>query len=365
MTTNTTSMTKEAFTSFYRKLSRDASLMKTLVDMQSGVSERKAYEIADALVRDVAAFEGTLECLREDTMAVVDSFLQEAEILQGEHRMLNLHRIHFGLMVNNDATLVEAVKEGASYGKLFEQYYEAAGKDPAITEDVLKAQIRQQLGNLAVSPEVMTAIAEKLQGTENLLLSSVSVGADGQRFKCILAMQLYENNKADGMTTAEAAALACSSAETQAIADAAGRGLITQDRAATLISLVALTIILFAVLCHLPFFLNLIAKVSTKAVATSLLKSRTDILLIGYLVAFVSDAVAKLAGRMSAKYHFTHADQHAELMAGLHRIADALKDKVDYLKGKASSAVKNKTTQPAADVQADLYEEDTDPAYAF
>ena len=83
----TTSMTKQNFQSFYSNLSKDTSLMRTLVAMQTGVTERKAYETAEAIIRDVAAAEGTLASLQEDTLAVVDSFLSESPMLQGDSRM--------------------------------------------------------------------------------------------------------------------------------------------------------------------------------------------------------------------------------------------------------------------------------------
>lgn len=363
MTTCTTSMTKDTFSAFYRRLSGNTSLMKTLVDMQSGVSERKAYEIADAIVRDVAAFEGTLECLREDTMAVIDSFLAESEVLQGEDRMLNLHRLHFGLKVYADAGLVEAVKEGTGSGELFQRYYDACKNDPAITEETLTDAIRQQLASLAVSPEVMTAIAKKLEeNPTGMLATAVSMGADGQRFKCILAMQLYTANKDKGMTTAEAASLACASAETQAIADAAGRGLITQDQVATLISTIGAVIVLFSCFTWLGGYISFWATHS--AASAAVIKGASDTVLVGYLVALVSDACGKLAGKLAAGYHFTHAAEHAEMMAGLHRMADTLKNRVSGLKKTVTEKV-TRTASVSDAVADELADEETDPAFAF
>lgn len=365
--TTTTSITKEAFATFYKRLSRDASLVKTLVDMQSGVSERKAYEIADAVIRDVAAFEGTLECLRDDTMAVIDSFLAESPILQGQDRMMQLHRLHFGLKVYAEAGLVEAVKEGTATGELFQQYYDACSKDPDVTEKALTDAIRLQLAELAVSPELMTAVAHKLETSTNMMMTAVSLGADNQRFKCVLAMQLYESNKDKGMTTAEAAALACASAETQAIADAAGRGLIAQERVADLVSTVAAVIILFAFLSHFSFFTTLIGSVAGEAVASSVAKNATNTLLAGYLVGMLSTVSGKLAGKVTSGYHFSHAGEHSEVVAGLHRMADAMKDKVSGLKKTVAEAAAKVTRtasvrEEATDTQ---WNEDADPAIVF
>ena len=376
MTTNTTSLTKEHFRSFYRKLAGEAGLMDTLVHMQHGVSDRKAYEIADSIIQQVAAFEGTLESLREDTLPVIDSFLAESWRLQGEDREKNLHRIHFGLKLYNDPAMVEDLKEGKTLADLFEAYYTEAQNDPALTGEALTDTIRRQLSSLGVSPKVMTAIARKLESEDSLLLAATSLGADSQRFKCILAMELYEAHKDEGMTTAEAATLACSSQEVQAIADAAGRGMVTQERAIFLMSLVALTILLVGILCHFPFFLHLVTKFSLPA-ATSLAKSRSDILIIGVLVSLVSDVMGKLAGRVSANYHFNHASEHEAMLKGLHGIADTLKAKagalkekaeglVGGLKDKAASLAGTKAAQPAADAdQEDVTDGDMDPILAL
>lgn len=357
MSETTISMTREAFSAFYRRLSGDTSLMTAMTGMQSGVTDRKAYEIADAIIRDVAAFEGTLECVSGDTAAVIDSFLAEAPVLQGENRMLQLHRLHFGLKVYADAGLVEAVKEGTGKGDLFQKYYDACCADPTITEETLTDAIRQQLGSLAFSPEVMRAIAKKLETSNSLLTDSIAVGADGQRFKCLLAMQLYESGKAQGMTTAEAVALACASAETQAIADAAGRGMITQSRVNDLLMYLALAILLFALLCPTGIFTPLLG---TAAIAS---ETGHTLLLTGLLVSAVSDAVSRLAGRVSAQYHFSHADRHAAMMAGFHRMGDALKERANGLKNKAASLMGAK--KPAAAQAEELYDEDPDPSCAF
>ena len=364
MTEYTTSMTKQSFQFFYRTLSADTSLMRTLADMQSGVSERKAFENAEAIIQAVAAFEGTKASFQEDTQAVVYSFLQESPMLQGEHRMLQLHRLHFGLMLRDDEELVEALKQGATRESLFEKYYAAASQDETITEEVLTDAICTQLSALAVSPEVMTAIVRKLEDTNGMLPNAAAVSADGQRFQCILAMQLYLSNQDQGITFSEAATLACTTTEVHAIADAAGRGLITDDQITRAIEVIGAVVVLIGIFSTWNFFPSLVGKYISASAGKFLAANSLSLWLGGYLVEVLSEPLGALAGRLTATYHFTHAEEHAELMAGLHRMADAMKAKANDWKEKAAATVES--FRPAAVSQdEDLADENVDPACAF
>ena len=254
------------------------------------------------------------------------------------------------------------MKEGKSRSDLFAQYYDAAQQDETVTEETLTADIRQQLLSLAASPEIMTAIVHKLEGTNGMLPNAAAVSADGQRFQCILAMQLYLSNRGDGMTTTEAAAMACSAVEVQAIADAAGRGLLTRDQVVHAIEIIGALIVLFGFLCHFGFFTGMVAKLIAVSGATLAAKSGT-ILFIGYAVMLIADALGALAGKLSATYHFTHAAEHAEMMAGLRSMADALKAKAEELKDKV--VAKAESLRPAVKQEEVIFEEDADTACAF
>lgn len=339
---------KTDFGKIYNKMTENSGLIAALVQMQTdmGINERKAYETADDLSHRVAVFVGCESLLREDTEEVLDDFLAYSEKLQGYDRKLLLHQLSFGLHLYQDADLIERLKEGSTIDELFREYYAVYGEDPAYSEDFLATQIRREASAFCISPKVMKAIAKKLEKSDNLVAASAALSEEGNRFKCIVAMNLYLNNQ-DTMSIDDAVSTACTDIEVEAVADAVARGQMTADTAHKILTALCITTVLAALItltgglfAHDMKLLEL---------------SRNLFLGIG-VVAIVENAIAGVVGKLGSRYHFYYSK-------GTHSAADDL----EYLANEFSQmyAAKNEERDTAAwTTEEDVEEEEVQEDHA-
>lgn len=347
---------KQEFMEIYREISSDKGLLTALVDMQTkaGINERKAYETANELIGEVARFECTKELVQEETTAVLDDFLKCARNLQGYDRKVILHQMAFGLELYSDPAMLDKIKEGATPDELFRAYYAAHGEDPALTEEVLEKNIRRKMEQFRLSPGALRTIAGKLGKSREVLATAAALGEHHLRFRCVAAMDLYLRT-ADTISVADAVSLSCTHADVEAAADAVARGEMAAETAAKIIAAVCLTALIlggltilsthfipgavstimgnpswsllnselgYAVLPNGLTFMELGVGKGAVVLEEILAKMGTSLFFTGLGMAFFSDRIAAVLGRICAKSNFLHRDYTPAVADGLNTLAD-------------------------------------------
>lgn len=350
MTTQMKFFTEGDFESFYLRMRNEDGMMTVLTRMQAshGIHERKAYENADTMIQLVAAHTNAVNMLSDDAMAVLDAFLNESNLMSGYDRKVLLHQLYFGLKTYQDEDLIEQIKQGATESGLFREYYTRYGEDPSITEAMLEEDIRKLMGNYRISPKAMRHIVKQMEKSQNLRATATELGEEGMRFKAIVAMDLYLRNK-DTMTMEEAAHIACTNVELQAMADGVSQGLITEERAKKIFTVICLLSILAGII--LAFYAPQIAKeianiapeaghaIKTlalegyskevfmegtvnrvllgKAHLSEVVAAREGFLFGGFAFAAISDNVAEWLGQIAAKRAFVRTAKEADTAAAM------------------------------------------------
>lgn len=212
------------------------SLMQTLIQMQTaqGINRKEAAAMAGLCIMAVTSCESIRSELTEDTASLVEEILGHAEKSDDAERIL--HKLYFGLSVYPDFV---AANNQMTVDELFWRYYREIKGTKTI--ETLKSDIRNALVNYRLTPEVIQAMAMKMEGSGDYLATAAALGEGGISFKCIAAMELYLNNR-DTMTIHEAANIACAGVEVQAAADAVGRGMLTRDVAKKILIIAGITL---------------------------------------------------------------------------------------------------------------------------
>ena len=292
-------MNRAVFDQLYRDFSADQGLMTVMSQMQAryGISERKAYENADAGIRMVAEYENLSSLLSDDAMDVLDDFLEKARLKDADNWKFTLHRMRFGLMLYQEPELLDRLKEGDSEEALFEEYLRHT-ENVFMSEPWLEEDIHDRVRNYRIPPKVMRVITRQMEKDDSIMATSAALGEGGQRFKCIAAMDLYLRNK-DTMSMAEAVSIACTSVEFQAVAYAVGYGQLVEERARKLLDIAALTFSF----CYL----------GTLIFAPTI----SSFMLAGLAIAFISDYAASLAGRIVANVTYIKESRAAKALEGM------------------------------------------------
>ena len=240
---------------------------------------------------------------------------------------------------------MERVKEGATESQLFREYFTRWGEDPSVTDQMLESDIREMMSRYHISPKAMKAIASRMEKNQDMLASASALGQDGQRFKCIVAMDLYLRGNGT-MTMDEAVSTACTNVELGAVADAVSRGRITEERAKKIIAVVAICCILFSILMAMfaPQILTAAAhilvnpawvaansaapQIAAQGVATAAAVAKTGVMsaqnglmLGGIAIAAVKNTAAQWMGRLVANRTFVRASA-ADAAAAMDAMAD-------------------------------------------
>ena len=233
---------KDEFMRIYEDVTSDKKLLAVLVEMQTrlGIHEQKAWENASQLVGEVVQFEAAKDRMLEEPEEVIDGFLRTSQSLKGYDRKVVLHQLDFGLGLYTDQALLDQLKEGVSPDELFRRYYAAHGEDPELTEEVLEDRIRQRMAGFHLSPKVLKKMIRKLEKTDNVMLTAAALGEDNLRIKCIAAMDLHLRSGQE-IALSDAAMIACSHAEVEAVADAVSRGQMASETAFRILTAVCLT----------------------------------------------------------------------------------------------------------------------------
>lgn len=335
MTNQMKLFTKGDFNELYSNLRSEESLMAVLSRMQVpyGVQARKAYENADAMIRLVAAHENAANMLSDDALEVLNAFLMNSERMGGYDQKVLLHQLYFGLKIYQDEELVEKVKEGAAESDLFREYYMRWGEDPSITGPMLREEIRRMMGNYRISPEAMRHIVKQMEKSKDLRATATALGEEGMEFKAIVAMDLYLRNK-DTMSMEEAAHIACTNVELQAVADGVSCGQITEERAKKILAVICVLCILIGIALafqvpQIAAMANTVlphAAVSQEAAYTyealRILKHKTILAREGFLFGIfayeiIGDKVAEWVGQLAAKRAFVRSAQKAATAAAM------------------------------------------------
>ena len=157
-------MNRAVFDQLYRDFSADQGLMAVMSQMQAryGISERKAYENADAVIRMVAEYENLSSLLSDDAMDVLDDFLEKARLKDADNWKFTLHRMRFGLMLYQEPELLDRLKEGDSEEALFEEYLRHT-ENVFMSEPWLEEDIHDRVRNYRIPPKVMRVITRQME----------------------------------------------------------------------------------------------------------------------------------------------------------------------------------------------------------
>ncbi len=319
---------KTDFGKIYRKMTADCGLMTAIVQMESdeGINEQKAYELADELIHKMALHQGIENYVREDPENAMDDYLTGSKQLQGYDRKLLLHQLNFGLHLYQDADLIERLKEGSTIDELFREYYDNYGDDPAYSEDRLADEIRLQVSTFRIPPKAIKAIAKKLEKSDDLVADSAALSEEGLRFKCIVAMNLYLNNR-ETMSIDDAVSTACTDIEIEAVADAVARGQMATDTAHKILTALFIATVLFSLTAWvggifisqgvgvIPKMLTIpyaelpldMAKTAVSALAASWKEISLNLFMGGGVIALTTDVIADAVGKLASKYHFYYS----------------------------------------------------------
>jgi len=337
MNTQMELFTKGEFADLYRNIREDNGLLTAMRQMQMpyGITERKAYENADAVIRLVAAHENISNMLSEDALDVLDTFLKDSEKMSGYDRKVLLHQLYFGLKVCQDEALIEQVKEGTGENALFREYYNRCGDDPAITVEMLEEDIRKLMGNYRISPEAMRVIVRQMEKSQDLRATASALGQEGMRFKCVVAMDLYLRNQ-DTMTMDQAVNIACTNVQLQAAADGVSRGLITEERAQKIIFAVAVACILcsIAMALYAPQIIDLAVyadAIGEFEAVNALLAKHASVTTVkdwffigGMAFTLISDKAAEWIGRIAANRTYVRSSAEANTAEAMEMMIDRM-----------------------------------------
>lgn len=343
--------TKDEFSNLYRMLDEDKGLMKALVEMQAGhgITERKAYENADQLIRLVVQRENLSILLSEDSRKALNEVFAFLGGLDQEAHMMQLHRLSFGLKLYQDPQLQEKLKEGQSVADLFKAHCSSISEGEAVTQEQLEEDIRARMGSNHVSAHAMRAIAKSIAEGQSLLTTGAALGEDGMRFKCLVAMDLYLRSDKK-MTMEEAMLSACHNVEIQAVADAVACGQIAEKQAKELLD------VIFGVTAISWFVLALaMPHLGLAAAATAQLVSLKELLLgVSFMGSMITEPVAELVGRIAAKRCYARHIQES-------KAAQALEAMADRAEGQKATAASEK---PAVAEKAAVQETVQMPAFS-
>lgn len=337
MNTQMELFTKGEFADLYRNIREDEGMMAVMSQMQKpyGISDRKAYENSDAVIRLVAAHENLSNMLSEDALEVLDTFLKDSEKMSGYDRKVLLHQLYFGLKVCQDEALIEQVKEGTGESALFREYYNRCGEDPTITAEMLEEDIRKLMGNYRISPEAMRVIVRQMEKSQDLRATASALGREGMRFKCLVAMDLYLRNQ-DTMTVDQAVNIACTNVQLQAAADGVSRGLITEERAKKIFFAVAVACVLCSVALALyaPQIIDLVLyadAIGEIEAVHALVAKHTFVTTVkewffvgGMAVTLISDKVAEWIGRIAANRTYVRSSAEANTAEAMEMMIDRM-----------------------------------------
>lgn len=230
----------------YQKLldaNQSHNLTECLIAMQTerGIDVAQAKKNADLCIATVAHWESIHDRVREDAGEVGELLLNSIRGKSEAEQTLALHKLYFGL--------TESPREGedTSLNERFWRYYvgrENQKNAPSNAE--LEDRIRWELNHYHLSPDVIRAMARKMESTGDHLATAAALSQNGYSFKCLVAMELYLNST-DPISIPEAVNTACAGVETQAVADAVSKGFLSRDVAKKLLIAAAITAVIVGI----------------------------------------------------------------------------------------------------------------------
>ncbi len=315
---------KTDFEAIYNNMTESSCLYDVLMQMQTdnGVDGQTAHQQADYLAHRVALFEGVRNSLCEDSEEVLDDILFSSKKLQSDDRKLLLQKISFGLHMYQDEDLIEQYNSGASPDELFSSYYAEHGDAVEYTADYLEYQLRREIASFRVSPKVMKAIARKLKWSDDLAATSAALSDEGNRFKCIVAMNLYLNNQ-DSMTIDDAVNIACTGIEVEAVADAVARGRMAADIAHKILSALIIATIFLGLRCMCDVFGEILSTPIDFAEVNDLRNKSLFIWLLSGVLMATENKISEYVGKLASKYCFYRSKKLNSASDSIEALADS------------------------------------------
>lgn len=350
-------------TGIYEKMiqaAEDTNLIQVLEEMQTkqGVEADAAKNNAKLCIAAVASCESVYDSALEDRQAVINQLLNHVHTKPAQTQEVALHKLYFGLTAHQDPQLAEKLAEGASVEDLFWKYYTRQEEHP-IPAAELENAIKKAADGFVLSGELMKAQAKKMEATGKYLATAAALGENGANYKCVVAMELYLNSQGT-MTIHEAANVACAGVQTQAVADAVSRGILTRDMAKKILIVAAIAAVVIGVgillynagaaamaaktastLANAPYLMEMPEVFAPFAVATS--ASGTP---LTYSMLASGEAVAAKAAEL--KGAAVAKEAVGVVVAALGTAAAVLSDRTAALIGKLSTMFQ-KDTKPLAD----------------
>ena len=227
-------------------MERAHSPLDALVKMQTeqGIDENTAKSNALRCMAAVAGREAVYEEISEDAMASMDRFFEKLAGKDEAERLQALHRIYFGLTIHSKP---DSAGFAGDVELMFQHYLaqETGSENPPSAAE-MEDRIRQALQQYHISPAAMKMLAHKLKKTDGCMATAMALGENGRNLKCLMTMDLWLNNQGT-MSMEEAANVACTNADYQAVADAVNKGYIARDVAMKILKVVAITALVVGV----------------------------------------------------------------------------------------------------------------------
>ncbi|MBQ8028995.1 MAG: hypothetical protein IJ262_06280 [Clostridia bacterium] len=285
----------ETYKKFYNSVTSDEDLFETLKAMPA--EYEMEVEDAEALAKEfmdtTASYEYIRDCaLDENAMAAIEDCVGTLSRNTPFTKTEILHRMNCGLGLTADREKLESLNE-SSLKEIFENYVKTESKKDTSEEELMKS-IFEKLSHSPLSSNHLRDYAKRLNETGDPLYSSVALGKNGYKFRCVAAMDLYL--KSENLSVEEAVCRAATQVDIQAVASAVRHGEVCQkyaDRLVDIFKFVA-DFTVFIVVCSsllllfpgipvvIPYIIGLISgfafdylvTVNTKAIGAYFAKNR-------------------------------------------------------------------------------------------
>lgn len=200
--------------------------------MRRGCSYAQALALSDTLTDAVRKHHDLFINMQENTNAVIDRFLAQVAAAPNSRRLLLELREGFRLAQDADAMETLCTAKARSEAR-------KAIVDDGISEQQLLNEVREAMESFNVSAEAMENITAQLR--LDPLRMAAEAGHDHFTNKCLTALYLYQAHGGD-ISVEEAAGIASSWQEMQAIEKAMKTGELTKNIATVLISIAILAL---------------------------------------------------------------------------------------------------------------------------
>ncbi|MBQ8028530.1 MAG: hypothetical protein IJ262_03885 [Clostridia bacterium] len=301
----------ETYKKFYKNITSDKELFEVLKAMPADyeVTVEDAEALAEKFMAATANYEYVRDCaLDENAMAAIEDCIETLSRKTQFTKTEILHRMNCGLSLSDDS---EKLGSLCSSEEVFQQYMKTQGKTQ-VSEEELMELLKEKLSHIGLASDHLRDYAKRMNKTKDPLASSVVLGKNGYKFRCIAAMDIYLSNK--DLSVEEAVCMASTQADLQAVASAVRHGEVSEKYAQKLIK------ILFATV---RIVLNLLALVFSGTPLSLWLKGVSALLQLNQ-----PKVKTKAVGAYFAKNRYL-SNERQKVIEGIEQLADCFDEETE------------------------------------